>query len=221
MSAQPAEQPLAAQSPGDVTAFRLGFRAAFEPPPDEGGEAGETTTTLVSWWNHLECETCGHTFRRGDRVVLDPQTSRVAHLDPALRCAVVPAADSEEPEAGAPEVSAGASDLADFANGLDLTWPPAGDLPVTRLAPDDWRTIRPRPPLERVRCLYCGHTFREGEHVIVCPCSADEPVCGAAVHRDPAAGLICWESWQPTGKVRRCPITFGRPPQLPGVSDGR
>lgn len=206
----PEQQPgdlVPARPVDDVGGFRVGFRMAFEPPPDDGGAPDETTTTLVSWWNHLECQSCGHTFRRGDRVRYDGPTSTVTHLDPALGCAV-PAGESRQRPAA--ESTPLAADLAEFADGMDATWPPAGNTPVSRLDASDWRTIRPRPPLGRDRCLYCGHTFRPDEHVIICPCSPADPVCGAAVHRDPAAGLICWESWQPTGHVRICPVTSSR-----------
>src|ERR1700733_1102809 len=74
----------------DVAAFRLGEQSAFEPPPDVVGADSAVITTQVSWWNHLVCETCGHTFRRGDRVRHDPGSAEVAHLDPALFCAAAP-----------------------------------------------------------------------------------------------------------------------------------
>lgn len=189
----------------DVTAFRLGQQSAFEPPPDDVGADSQVTTTQVSWWNHLVCDTCGHTFRRGDRVRHDPGTSSVAHLDPALGC-------ESQAEPPAHRISPGDSqDLTRFADGLADKWRPAGGVPVTRLAAGDWRTVRPRPPLERARCLYCAHTFRDGEHVVVCPCSPQAPICGAAVHRDPAAGLVCWETWRPDGQVRQCPVSASRP----------
>lgn len=190
-------------SEDEVAAFRLGERAAFAPPA-EPGVTGRTKTTLVSWWNHLLCGTCGHTFRRGDWVSQDAETSVVVHLDPALGCAGDPAEEDAtvQPEAG---------DLGEFTDGISATWPPAGRAPVTLLQRGDWRVARPRPPAERARCLYCAHTFRAGEYVVVCPCDPARPACGAAVHRDPAAGLACWESWQPTGRVRLCPVTSGRP----------
>lgn len=193
---------------GGVAAFRLGEQSAFEPPPAETGPDSEVITTKDSWWNHLICPTCGHTFRRGDRVRHDPGSASVVHLDPALDCAGPPR------QSGAVMASAtlpSADDLAQFADGLAKTWPPAGKVPVTRLAPGDWRTARPRPPLERARCLYCAHTFRDGEHVVICPCGPRDPTCGAAVHRDPAAGLVCWESWQPDGQVRQCPVSASWP----------
>jgi len=211
---QPPNDANSARHDDERTAFRMGIRAAFEPPPDDEGTADQATTTLMSWWNHLQCETCGHTFRRGDRVRHDAQTSAVAHLDPALNCGAP--VDAAAPVT-ADTPADGTDDLSEFADGLDTTWPPAGDTPVTRLEPGDWRTMEPRPPLARARCLYCGHTFRNSEHVIVCPCSPSAPACGAAVHRDPAAGLICWESWQPSGQVRLCPVTSSRRVQPSGT----
>jgi hypothetical protein len=214
MTSQP--QPALAVPPrvsngGDVAAFRLGEQSAFEPPPDFTGPDSETVTTKDSWWNHLICSTCGHTFRRGDRVRHDPGSASVVHLDPALGCA---GAATPRPTAGVmldTGVPPAIDDAAQFADGLAMTWPPAGKVPVTRLGDGDWRTTRPRPPLERDRCLYCAHTFRDGEHVVICPCSPGDPACGAAVHRDPAAGLVCWESWQPDGQVRQCPVSAARP----------
>lgn len=199
----------------DVAAFRLGEQSAFEPPPDMAGPDAEVTTTKDSWWNHLICSTCRHTFRRGNRVRHDPGSASVVHLDPALGCAVVPpppspARRTRSAPAGGSAVSV-PDDAVQFAEGLALTWPPAGKVPVTRLAADDWRTVRPLPPLERTRCLYCAHTFRDGEHVVVCPCNPRNPTCGAAVHRDPAVGLVCWESWQPDGQVRQCPVSAAWP----------
>ena len=193
----------------DVTAFRLGEQSAFEPPQDEVSTDSAVITTQVSWWNHLLCSTCGHTFRRGDWVRHDPGSANVAHLDPALGCASPdPAEPDGRPSGGAP---AAADERVQFADGLAMTWPPAGLVPVTRLVDGDWRTARPRPPLERARCLYCAHTFRKGEQVVVCPCNPSAPACGAAVHRDPAIGLVCWETWQPDGQVRQCPVSATRP----------
>ncbi len=187
----------------DVAAFQIGERSAFEPPPDEIGGDREVFTTKDAWWNHLVCAGCGHTFRRGDRVRHGSDSASVVHLDPALGCAVPPG-----PEAGG---RPGDDDRAWCAAGVAETWPPAGDVPVTRLSADDWQTANPGAPLERARCLYCAHTFREGEHVVVCPCSPDAPTCGAAVHRDPASGLVCWESWLPDGQVRQCPVSAAWP----------
>jgi hypothetical protein len=195
----------AAGDGSEIAAFRSGERSAFEPPPEEAGPDSSVTTTKDSWWNHLICSTCGHTFRRGDQVRHVPGSAGVVHLNPALGCAVSGPAEA---------LALGSDDLAQFADGLAKTWPPAGKVPVTRLAEGDWRSARPRPPLERARCLYCAHTFRNSEHVVICPCSPRDPKCGAAVHRDAAAGLVCWESWQPDGQVRQCPVSASWPGEV-------
>ncbi|MGP4045115.1 hypothetical protein [Streptomyces sp. 2A115] len=188
--------------------FEAGMAAGLDPQ-EETVQAGETAVTHVSSpWNHRLCTTCGHTFRRGDpvRVGAGPLTDGgaaqddVSHLDPALACAGVAEEESEGPHSDA-------MDSADFAAGLLATWPPVDGVPAVPLTADDWQVARPavhgaRPP----RCLYCAHTFRAGEHVVLCPCSPGRPACGAAVHRDPAAGLVCWESWRPDGRLAVCPV---------------
>jgi len=186
-------------SADDVAEFHLGAASAFEQDDTKEGFAavGDTVTTLVSWWNHLLCDTCGHSFRRGDRVSRDSHTWTVSHLDLRLACA---GSDEDAPTALATE-------LVEFAAGVDEAWPPAADVPVIRLASDDWRVLRPPSPLVRSRCLFCAHTFRAGERIVVCPCRPEDAACGAAVHRDPAAGLVCWESWRPSGTVTTCPVT--------------
>ena len=128
-----------------------------------------------------------------------------------------PAPDADSEDASALDAEdLGAEDLAQFADGLAETWLPAGGVPVTRLDKGDWRTVRPHPPLERARCLYCAHTFRDNEYVVVCPCSPAAPACGAAVHRDPAAGLVCWETWRPDGYVPQCPVSSAPLMREPG-----
>src|SRR5262245_40858035 len=59
--------------------------------------AGEAMTTMNSWWKHLTCERCGHTFRRGDRVHVDPRQQVVHHLDPGIGCGAAEKA-AEPPE---------------------------------------------------------------------------------------------------------------------------
>ncbi|WP_261557129.1 hypothetical protein [Frankia tisae] len=41
---------------------------------------GPVVTASASWWNHLRCETCGHTFRAGEHVVIGV----VVSLGPAM-----------------------------------------------------------------------------------------------------------------------------------------
>ncbi|MFE9448062.1 hypothetical protein [Streptomyces sp. NPDC006739] len=196
-------------------AFEAGMAAGLDPQ-EESVQSGRTAVTHASSpWNHRLCTTCGQTFRRGDTVrVGDAGTTGsgtaaddVAHLAPALACAGAP---HEAPEGA----RADAADSAGFAAGLLATWPPVDGVPVTALTADDWQVARPaihgaRPP----RCLYCAHTFRAGEHVVLCPCSPNRPACGAAVHRDPAAGLACWENWRPEGRLTICPVKLVAVPE--------
>ncbi|WUI02583.1 hypothetical protein OHR68_12505 [Spirillospora sp. NBC_00431] len=157
--------------------------------PDEAVD-GTAVTAPASWWFSLVCRTCGHTFRRGDRVRVDAAARAVEHLEPGLGCAGGPAADHT-------------SEADEFAAGLLSVW--RTDAPIVRLAPGDSLLPRPGEGPAR-RCLHCANTFRPGEHVVMCPCRRDDPVCGAAVHRDPARGLPCWERWRPDGTVKVCPV---------------
>lgn len=183
----------------------LGIEEGFDPKPHPGGDSALTADGIVitrswSWWNGTYCRTCGHTFRRGDRVLVTSPTRAVQHLVPGLECGT-------DPE---PSPDPGTAERNDLAAGLLACWPTSA--PESQLAPDDWRIPRPgtradrRPPV----CLYCGHTFRAGEYVVICPCTPERPACGAAVHRDPAAGLPCWDRWHPEGDLLVCPITLAR-----------
>lgn len=177
------------------------------PEPDDAQAGGAVVTRLSSWWNHLRCRRCGHTFRRGDRVRVNDRERTVVHLAPDLDCGV-PRPGSQDAE----------DEIAAFRDGLRSAWPATSGTRLRRLADDDWRI--PKGP-DDVRdanvCLHCGHTFRPGEYVIVCPCRPEQPAglggprmapgCGRAVHRDPAAGLSCWDSWRPDGTVSICPVT--------------
>lgn len=184
---------------GSVDDFERGLVAAFDPQPDRAEAAdGEAVTNVTSWWHHEWCETCGHTFRRGDRVLVDSAARRARHLAPSLGCAG-PAGSSQ---AGA--------EVAEFTDGLLTTWPVVGDLPVRRTDDEPHLLHPPVGTLRRAVCLFCAHTFRPGEHVVICPCLPFERRCHNAVHRDPALGLVCWESWRPTGGLEICPILLHR-----------
>ena len=191
--------------PDEAAAFWAGVVDGEDPqPPDSGIAAGaEAVTQKTSGWFHAICRTCGHTFRRGDRVVRDADTGEVRHLDPRLRCGTTEIeADTTDSEADA------------FAAGMLEAWPPADHVGVVTLTADHWQVARPmagfRPPV----CMECGHTFRAGESVVICPCRPhrgdERGGCGAAIHRDPAAGLPCWERWRPTGDLAVCPVRHTR-----------
>lgn len=183
--------------------LNLGVSMGLEPQAifSDDAVSGVVVTRSSSWWNHTRCATCGHTFRRGDRALVDAAARTVTHLVPGLGCG----SGSETADA---QRTGDLSDRDEFAEGLLSTWPPT--VPVTRLGRRDWRIPRPGSPRQPPTCLYCGHTFRPGEYVVVCPCQPGSPSCAAAVHRDPAAGLPCWDRWQPTGKLAVCPITMAR-----------
>jgi hypothetical protein len=181
---------------------------APQPELEVAGPGGVAVTRLSSWWNHLHCRRCGHTFRHGDTVQVSQPDRTVVHLVPGLGCGAASTAGS----------GAAAEQVAMFRDGLMSSWPPGPELRVRRLTADDWRL--PSGPDDRREanvCLHCGHTFRAGEYVVICPCRpavaagpgrpAGAAACGRAVHRDPAAGLLCWESWQPAGTVTVCPVT--------------
>jgi hypothetical protein len=191
---------MAAPPPGWVAAqLALGIEVGREPQAGfaDNGASGIATTRSSSWWNYRRCKTCGQTFRRGDRVLVDALARTVQHLVPGLACG----SDSGL-------VTATGEDRDAFTAGLLVSWPPV--VPVTRVEPGDWRIPQPGSKWQAPTCLYCGHTFRAGEYVVVCPCRADQgkpPACGIAVHRDPAAGLPCWDNWQPAGRLTICPTT--------------
>jgi hypothetical protein len=183
--------------------LELGISVGREPQAafSEDTVSGVVITRSSSWWNKQRCKTCGHTFRRGDRVLVDSVARTAQHLVPGLHCGTDP---------GDPGTTTanGADDRDAFADGLLSTWP--ANVPISRLAPTDWRIPRGGGQQAAPACLYCGHTFRPGEYVVICPCQPSKQACGTAVHRDPAAGLPCWDRWQPTGKLTVCPTTTAR-----------
>ncbi|MEY9927464.1 hypothetical protein ABH926_002098 [Catenulispora sp. GP43] len=199
----------AAETADALACFEAGLAAGLDPQPAAGtaaGADGTAVTSTSSWWSGLVCHSCGHTFRRGDKVRPAPGRSTPVHVDPALRCGSADAAADRRQPVDDPTPG-------EFAAGLTEAWPPQDGVPAVRLEPDDWHVANGDRRGRPVVCLYCAHTFRAGEYVILCPCrssrgstsSAGEG-CGAAVHRDPAAGLPCWENWCPDGTVTVCPV---------------
>lgn len=189
-------------SGGTADELALGISVGLEPRAafaDEGA-SGVAVTRSSSWWNRTLCRTCGHTFRRGDRALVDPAARTVMHLVPGLDCGTDP--DGARTADGAP------GDRDAFTGGLLATWP--ANVPLSRIASDDWRVPRPGGRKSVPACLYCGHTFRAGEYVVICPCQPGQPACETAVHRDPAAGLPCWDRWRPAGRLSVCPTTTAR-----------
>ncbi|GAA1392559.1 hypothetical protein GCM10009639_24420 [Kitasatospora putterlickiae] len=200
----------------DVAAFDAGMAEGLDPQEERGAHGDQALTHVSSPWNHRLCGTCGHSFRRGDRVRLGSGAADVVHLDRGPGCGA----------AGGPGPGAAADPdaVAEFGAGLLEAWPPLDGVPVEAVAPGDPRIAdRSRHGARPPKCLYCGHTFRPHEWVVRCPCRPDRPVCRASVHRDPASGLVCWESWKPGGRVEVCPVTLTPvPPPDPadGTADG-
>src|SRR5690348_12051457 len=110
------------------------FAAGYETATGWRGAGGDADVSQItpgtSWWHHRECRTCGHTFRRGDRVRVSGH--RVWHLDPALGCA----------EAG--DLRPRSAVEAEFSDHLLAAWPPGGGVTVTRLDPGDPLLAPPR-----------------------------------------------------------------------------
>lgn len=181
--------------------FDLGMGEAFDP---QGGAANhldnDYLTRITSWWHFQWCATCGHTFRRGDRVRVDPVSNQVWHLEPGLGCV------GSEDEVGQPD----AADLQEFLAGVNTVWPVAGDVPVVLTDDQPYLLAPPIGGLRRMFCLYCAHTFRPHELVVICPCAPRQRECRFAVHRDPGLGLVCWERWRPSGTLSVCPVTQRR-----------
>jgi len=185
--------------------FEAGVEAGKFPrvPVDS---AGRTLTTGSSHWLGMRCTTCHHTFRRGDLVLVGADLAATRHLDPSLRCGSPEPADEDQ-------VVASAEEPGGFVAGLLAAWPPITGVPVYELTAGHWQVTGPRSGPGSPTCRGCGHTFRPGDHVIICPCAGPEndprrAYCQTAVHRDPARGLCCWDDWAPSGRLTRCPRTL-------------
>jgi len=222
------EQPRAQDGGGDVPQFEKGRAAGQYRQPTGASADGITITTGNSPWLGIRCLTCNQTFRRGDLVLLSPDRGP-QHLDPSLQCASGTPGDGAEAPAGAvdgpaaattpaaPGDSLAAADSARFTVGLLRAWPPINGAPVYQLTAENWQVTRPNSGPASPVCPGCGHTFRAGDAVIICPCAeAPDDVryasCQLAVHRDPAAGLACWDDWCPGGRLKRCPRTYEKLP---------
>ena len=201
---------------GTAGELALGIEVGLEPQAGfaSDGTSGVVVTRTSSWWCYRRCPACGQTFRHGDRVLIDAVRRTALHLVPGLACGAEPgpdgAGDGTAGDGTAGPTVAG-DDKGELTAGLLSSWPTG--IRLSRIAADDWRLPRPGARHQAPTCLYCGHTFRAGEYVVTCPCQSAQGLaaaCGAAVHRDPAAGLPCWDSWQPGGTLTVCPTTTAR-----------
>jgi len=176
-----------------VRELMQGLGAAADVPIRGGGIA---TTNLYSPWLCDLCSICGHSFRVGDRVVVE-SGGAAKHCSSALPCA---GGVSEVPPD--PEVNG-------FFRGLSEAWLPQHDVPVVRLEEGHDLVASPEGGFRRHTCAVCGHTFRRHDHVVICPCSPHAPKCPSAVHRDIIHGLLCYDGWDPAANgLKVCPITM-------------
>lgn len=185
-------------------AWQQGFEAAMDPRNQEAFQkGGKAITTSRSFWLHSRCNRCAHTFRSGDEVILEQ--GRAQHLDSSTFCR-----SEIVNEKGQQKLARGSSSKVEtFFSGLDEAWPPPED--ILRLEEGHRLLAPPVAGFRRHSCLMCSHTFRLHDQVVICPCSPDAPLCGAAIHRDPVRGLNCLQSWNPGGKaVVYCPVTSRR-----------
>lgn len=172
----------------EAVAFAQGLRAGSDPANQGSRLGGRAKTNLHSPWLRRRCPRTGHTFRVDDPVHVD--SDGVVTLDPAALL------DLTTPEAQA------------FHAGLVAAWPTEAQ--VVRLGdPTHPLLAEPTPAFPRRQCAVCGHSFRVGDQVVLCPCSPARPLCAGAVHRDPTRNLTCWDDAQ--AQMRgRCPVTARR-----------
>lgn len=154
-------------------------------------------TTLESQWLGKYCPTCSHSFRLGDQVMISEGgiIYHNADLLPCLKKKRVSAQTSHE--------------LNLFYKGLDESWPPPKNIKIVRLEHGHELLAEPKAGFKRHTCAVCGHTLRLFDHVVICPCSPNDPKCLTAIHRDPIHGLHCFEAWNPGANGQKyCPVTL-------------
>ena len=128
-------------------------RAPFVGNPGDDNSA-RRLTTLRSRWLHRRCTVCGHSFRLGDEVTLTP-SGGVVHDMPRLRCAE-----------GATTAPDDVAERQAFFQGLDAAW--ASSTCIERLEDGHYLLAPPQTGRARSTCRVCGHTFRPGDHVVIC-----------------------------------------------------
>jgi hypothetical protein len=185
--------------------LQRGIAAAMDPLNRGAVHGGHAVTSLHSPWLHQPCPVCRHTFRVGDEVEIDRDTT-VRHHSALLPCA-----------GGELAARPKNSELNAFLAGLDHAWPPPPGVSVHRLEDGgQWQRLLAAPTagFRRHSCAVCGHTLRPLDMVVICPCEPGQPRCQVAIHRDPVHGLNCWDAWSPGEFRLHCPAT-SRPIDAP------
>jgi hypothetical protein len=170
-----------------VRMFELGMLEGRDPSSTATIEGGRAITRLRSPWLRKRCPATGHSFRTGDPVVIGED-----------RCVSLAEGVTVEQETQLAQA---------FFEGLSAAWPPPEH--VVRLPPGHELLAPPSRGFSRYSCAVCGHTLRAGDHVIICPCSPEAPLCRGTVHRDPARNLPCWDNYQ-SMTPGLCPVTTRR-----------
>ena len=175
--------------------FESGLSAGLDPDNQQKSSnensPAQHVTTLRSRWLHRRCSICGHSFRLGDEISVQID-GNVVHDMAGLRCA-----------GGSDGVANNSDNKLAFFRGLDEAWcAPAGTC-IERLDENHYLLAYTRNGRIRPSCRICGHTFRPGDLVVICPCRPSLKVegrkCIAAVHRDTMNQLHCLDDWE---KVR-------------------
>lgn len=175
--------------------FERGRRRGRDPA--NTGADGEAVTTSDSIWLADFCEECGHTFRQGDKVLVEyGPPLLVRHHTPALPCSRAIESASEAADDHDAEI---------FHRALDAANPPPSGMLTERLLPGHPLLVSVRP---RLHCAFCSKTFRPFEMAVLCPCSPEAPKCKLGVHRDPGRGNDCYDAWIANGRLSRCPTSF-------------
>jgi hypothetical protein len=165
---------------------------------------GQALTTLNSSWLHQVCIECDHTFRLGDEVDIS-KDGVVRHSSALLPCA--------KPDQKPDDIAA---ETTNFFQGMDETWPPPENMTIVRLEKEHPLLAPPDGKFRRHKCVVCGHTFRLHDHVVICPCRANDKdmynpskKCMVAIHRDLIHGLHCLDAWNPNANNQKfCPVTL-------------
>jgi hypothetical protein len=193
-------------------AFARGIASGRDPMNATALSGGVGVTNLRSPWLQRPCARCSHTFRRGDRVEVQPG-GRFMHAAGTPFCGDDPARSPAAPEGEARPIEPATSPVRTaFYAGIALALPPPAGAPIVRLDPGHPLLAPAGPAFGRAACAICGHSLRPFDQVVICPCSPEAPLCRSAVHRDPLRLMMCWDDWKNSHLGNYCPATSRRLP---------
>ncbi|MEO0478716.1 MAG: hypothetical protein AAF196_04485 [Planctomycetota bacterium] len=196
MNSQGKEVPTEDDRSPSVESFWNSYTTASDRDPGSPSRTGRLTTSLDSTWLYHRCPSCRHTFRVGDTVILG-EDGAVRH-------------DGDRACQGPDPQNAFGDAVLQFFEGLDRACPPPRGIRVVRLEAGHRLLSEEKGAFRRHGCAVCGHSFRAGDQVVICPCSPDSPRCMIAVHRDSVHGLYCWDDWSAAKRDMLCPMNGRR-----------